>query len=144
MRAAVRAVLAVDPELEIVAETGTAAETIDQAGRTSPDVVLLDVNLPDRRGIGIISDLLAVAPQARVLVLTMHEEPSYLRGALKAGARGYLLKESTGDCLATAIRDVLAGYVYIDSSFHAHHTWSAGQTGFDRTASAALSDSPGA
>ena len=98
-----------DAEIEVTGTAGSASEAIAAAGRVRPDVVLLDLELPDMNGVEAISRIAAAAPKTRVIVLTAYDTDERVLGAIRAGARGYLLKGVTGDEIARAIRAVRAG-----------------------------------
>ena len=107
-------------DMEVVAEAGTAAALLRSALKANAHVILLDITLPDRSGISILPELRQNCPSSRVLVLTMHEEPEYLRAALAAGAGGYVVKASPSEVLVEAIRAVRRGETYIDPSLRQH------------------------
>jgi len=97
------------PDLEICGEAETAAEALRAVEKHKPDLVLTDISLPGRNGIEFIKDLRALHPDVPVLVLSMHDEALYAGRALRAGARGYVMKRAGGDRVVAAIREVLAG-----------------------------------
>jgi DNA-binding NarL/FixJ family response regulator len=103
------AILEDDAEIQVIGTAGSAADAIAAAGRDRPDVVLLDLELPDMNGVEAIPHISTVAPDARVIVLTAYDTDERVLGALRAGARGYLLKGVTGDEISRAIRAVHAG-----------------------------------
>ena len=105
----VRAALASQPELEIVAEAHTIAEAHFLAAEHRPDVVLMDLNLPDGSGIDATRDLLAAHPDTRVLVITMSAEDDAVVAAMRNGARGYVVKGAGRADLIGAVRTVAAG-----------------------------------
>jgi len=109
------AILEDDPEIEVSGTAGSASEAIAAAGRARPDVVLLDLELPDRSGVEAIPQIMAAAPEARVIVLTAYDTDERVLGAIRAGARGYLLKGVTGDEISRAVRAVWAGGSYLAS-----------------------------
>jgi DNA-binding NarL/FixJ family response regulator len=119
VRAGISLLLGHQDDMEAVGEAGTAAEAIELAGRMAPDIVLLDVTLPGGSGLECLPQLLAAAPQARVLMLSMHEDPNYVRAALGAGASGYVLKDAAYEELVDAIRSVAAGHAYVAPSLGA-------------------------
>lgn len=121
LRETLKLFLDTQPDLEVVAEAGTAEETLEK-GASNPNVVLLDITLPDRSGIAILPELRQKYPGSRVLIVTMHAEPSYLRAALAAGAAGYLVKTASPSELLEAIRMVNRGERYIDVSMRQHVT----------------------
>jgi DNA-binding NarL/FixJ family response regulator len=109
VRRGIAALLASEPDLEICAEAGSCAEarTLFEAAR--PDLLLVDVSLRDGNGLDLIGDLIARRPEARALVLTMHDETVFARRAAGAGAAGYVMKDQADECLVDAIRTVLDG-----------------------------------
>lgn len=102
-------------DMTVVAEAQNGDEAIQTARKTSPDVIILDVTMPERGGLHAIHDILKQNPDTRILLLTMHEELAYLRTALAAGASGYVLKKSVDADLLSAIRAVYKGRTYVDS-----------------------------
>lgn len=113
VRSGLRRIIDAEPDLEVVGEAGSAADAIAVAGERRPDVMVMDIGLPDRNGISAIPDLLAVSPGTRVLMLTVHDDVAYLRRAFGAGASGYLGKEAAAIELIQAIRQVAAGGQYV-------------------------------
>ncbi|MGH2656099.1 MAG: response regulator [Actinomycetota bacterium] len=109
MRAGLVELLTTDPEIEIIGEASTGREAVDQARRLAPDVVLMDVRMPDLDGIGATRELSAAAPRARVLILTTFEQDDYVFGALRAGASGFLLKRARPEELITAVHTIAVG-----------------------------------
>jgi DNA-binding NarL/FixJ family response regulator len=105
----VRAALAAQPELEIVAEAHTVAEAHALAASHSPDVVLMDLNLPDGSGIDATRDLLAAHPGLRILVITMSADDDAVVAAMRNGARGYVVKGAGRADLIHAVSTVAAG-----------------------------------
>jgi DNA-binding NarL/FixJ family response regulator len=109
MRAGLIELLTADPELEVVGQASTGREAVDQARRLAPDVVLMDVRMPDLDGIAATRELLRVASQVRVLILTTFEQDDYVFGALRAGASGFLLKRTRPEELISAVHTIAAG-----------------------------------
>jgi DNA-binding NarL/FixJ family response regulator len=109
MRAGLVELLTTDPEIEIIGEASTGREAVDRARRLAPDVVLMDVRMPDLDGIGATRELSAAAPGARVLILTTFEQDDYVFGALRAGASGFLLKRARPEELITAVHTIASG-----------------------------------
>jgi DNA-binding NarL/FixJ family response regulator len=109
MRAGLRAVLSSDETVEVVGEAGDGAEGVRLARRLLPHVVLMDVRMPGVDGIRATSELLAAAPDARVVILTTFEQDDYIFGALRAGASGFLLKRTRPEELIAAIHAVAEG-----------------------------------
>ncbi|WP_108665329.1 response regulator transcription factor [Euzebya rosea] len=109
VRAGLRRVLEEQEDLEVVAEAGTAAEAIARAGELHPDVVVMDLGLPDASGIDATDAVLRSSPGSTVLVLTVHDDIGYLRRAFAAGATGYLVKDAADSDLVTAVRALAAG-----------------------------------
>ncbi len=109
LREALRSLLASKPELEIVGEAGDGLEAIECVKREKPDLVLIDLSMPRMNGISAILEIKRQFPQTKILVLTAHCEEEYVFETLKAGAHGYILKDSTQTELVTAIESVLKG-----------------------------------
>jgi DNA-binding NarL/FixJ family response regulator len=103
------AVLSDAEDIKVVAAVGTGAEAIEAAGSLSPDIVLLDLNLPDTNGIDVTRALLGSGFLGQVLVLTMYAEDAALFSAMQAGARGYLLKGASQEEIVSGIRSVVSG-----------------------------------
>lgn len=115
LRAGLKMLIESQADMTIAGEAQNGEETIQIARETSPDVVILDVTMPQKGGLHAIHDILKNNPTARILVLTMHEELAFLRTALAAGASGYVLKKSVDADLLSAIRAVNKGRIYVDS-----------------------------
>ncbi|HEY8406875.1 MAG TPA: response regulator transcription factor [Gaiellaceae bacterium] len=113
VRSGLRMLLESEGDFEVVAEAGTADEAVRAARLEKPDVVLLDVVMPGRSGLDALDDVLEAAPDAKVLVLSMQDDPRYVREAFAAGASGYLLKEAADAELVAALREVAAGGRYV-------------------------------
>jgi two-component system, NarL family, response regulator NreC len=115
LRAGLRMLIDAQTDMTVAAEAQDGNEAIQAARKISPDVVILDVTMPERGGLHAIHDILKHKPDTRILLLTMHEEVAYLRTALAAGASGYVLKKSVDADLLSAIRAVHKGRTYVDS-----------------------------
>jgi DNA-binding NarL/FixJ family response regulator len=113
VRAGLRRVLDAEPDIETVAEAPNAERAVFEAMEHKPDVVLLDVVMPGKSGIEILPTLLENVPGARVLVLSMQDDPRYVREAFAAGASGYVLKEAADTEVVGAVRAVAAGERYV-------------------------------
>jgi DNA-binding NarL/FixJ family response regulator len=106
-------------DLAICGEAADAASALQSILVAKPDVVIVDVSLPRRSGIELIQDLKQVQPDAAVIVLSMHDEMLYAERVLRAGARGYIMKRETTEKIITAIREVLAGNLYVSDRMKA-------------------------
>jgi two-component system, NarL family, response regulator NreC len=113
VRTGLRRVLDAEPDIETVGEAPDAERAVFEAMAHEPDVVLMDVVMPGRSGIEIIPTLHQNVPQAKVLVLSMQDDPRYLREAFEAGASGYVLKEAADTEVVDAVRAVAAGERYV-------------------------------
>jgi two-component system response regulator NreC len=114
VRAGLRLLLDGQDDIETVAEAGDAREAIFEARSTKPDVVLMDVMLgTGKSGIDATSEMLHESPESKVLILSMQDDPRYVREAFAAGASGYVLKEAADTELVTAVREVAAGGRYV-------------------------------
>ena len=109
MRAGLAAVLESDDQIEVIGQASTGREAIALTRRREPDVVLMDVQMPDLDGIAATRELTGAAPAARVLILTTFEEDDYIFGGLRAGASGFLLKRTPAEELIRAVHTVAAG-----------------------------------
>jgi two-component system response regulator NreC len=113
VRSGLRRVLDAEPDIETVAEAQDAERAVFEAIESKPDVVLLDVMMPGKTGIEALPSLLQAAPAARVLVLSMQDDPRYVREAFDAGASGYVLKDAADTEVVGAVRAVAAGERYV-------------------------------
>jgi two-component system, NarL family, response regulator NreC len=113
VRAGLRALLARQADLEVVGEAEDGVVVIERCKKLAPDVVLMDLTMPGRGGVGAIADLRKSCPEVKVLVVTMHDDEAYARQAVLAGAAGYLLKKSVAEELVAAIRMVQRGQRYL-------------------------------
>src|SRR2546421_2447341 len=101
----------------VFGEARTAQETLELAQRQNWDVIILDISMPGRSGLDILEDLRRSRPRIPILLLTMHPEQQFARRALKAGAAGYLTKDSVPDELKEAIKRIVAGGRYVSAPF---------------------------
>ncbi len=109
MRAGLVELLTADVEIEILGEAATGREAVERARRLTPDVVLMDVRMPDLDGIAATQELADAAPEVRILILTTFEHDDYVFGALRAGASGFLLKRTRPEQLIAAVHTIAAG-----------------------------------
>jgi DNA-binding NarL/FixJ family response regulator len=114
LRAGLRALLGAEPGFEVVGEAGSGEEAIRILGECRPDVMLLDVSLPGISGLEATKLLKAKRPRTHVLILTVHEDETMLREAIRAGASGYISKRAVESELIGAIHAVLRGEIYVD------------------------------
>jgi len=108
-----RMILAAQPDMEVAGEAGNGKEAIELAQKLKPDVVVMDVAMPELNGIEATRRLIELSPRTRVLALSMHKDAVYVREILRAGARGYLLKDSADADLLAAVRAVAKGEGYL-------------------------------
>jgi DNA-binding NarL/FixJ family response regulator len=109
MRAGLLSVLATDESIEVVGEAADGLEAVDRVRALTPDVVLMDVRMPDLDGISATREVLATSEEVKVVILTTFEEDDYIFGALTAGASGFLLKRTSPEELIAAIKTIAAG-----------------------------------
>jgi DNA-binding NarL/FixJ family response regulator len=119
MRHGLAQLLAQQPDLVVCGESGSAEEALDCVRSLQPDLVVVDVTLPGKPGLELIKDITTMFPGVAVLVFSMHEESLYAERALRAGARGYLMKSAGAEELVKAIRHVSAGKVYLSPDLSA-------------------------
>jgi len=113
MREGLRGLLEKETDMVVMGDTGTADEAVQLAARLNPDVIIMDINMPDMNGIEATRRILAEDPAKRVLVLSLESDRRFIVEVLEAGAKGYVLKDSCFEDLATAIRIIAAGDAYI-------------------------------
>jgi two-component system response regulator NreC len=113
VRSGLRLLLEGEDDIHVEDEGGSADEAVRLARLYKPDIVLLDVTMPGRSGLEAAQEIKQAAPQAQILVLSMHDDPSYVREAFAAGASGYLLKEAADAELVHAVREVASGSRYV-------------------------------
>ena len=113
VRSGLRMLLAAEDDIEPVGEAGSAKEAVFQARSLEPDVILMDVVMPDGSGIDAVPQLLHEHPDVKVLVLSMQDDPQYVRQAFSSGASGYVLKEAADTEVVAAIREVARGGRYV-------------------------------
>src|SRR5215813_973007 len=116
MRAGLVGLLATDPDIRIVGQAGTGREAIEQSDRLNPDVVMMDVRMPDLDGIAATSEMTRSQPEAKVLILTTFEQDDYVFGALRAGASGFLRKRARPEELIAAVHAVAEGDALLSPS----------------------------
>jgi two-component system response regulator DesR len=124
LRGALAALLDLEPDITVIAQAANGHEALKLARDLSPDVIVTDIEMPLKTGLELASDLNLAESRARVIILTTFARPGYLRRALDAGARGYLLKERPASELAEAIRRVHSGLRAIDPALAAE-AWTA-------------------
>jgi DNA-binding NarL/FixJ family response regulator len=105
-----------EPDFTVVGEATSGPEALKVIRSTRPDIAIVDVSLPGMSGIALARRLTEEAQDMKILMLTLHEDRAYLRQALDAGARGYVVKRSAAANLVSAVRSVIAGGIYIDST----------------------------
>ncbi len=113
VRQGFKLILSEQPDMEIVGEAANGREAVQQAEKLQPDIVIMDVTMPELNGIEATRRITAAAPRSRVLALSMHKDAVYVREILRAGARGYLLKDSADADLIAAVRAVAKGEGYL-------------------------------
>jgi DNA-binding NarL/FixJ family response regulator len=114
VRSGLRLLLEAEDDLEPVGEAGNARDAVFQARTLKPDVILMDVVMPDESGLDVVPTLLHERPETKVLVLSMQDDPQYVRQAFAAGASGYVLKEAADVEVVAAIREVARGGRYVN------------------------------
>lgn len=118
-RAGVAHLLNKQADMIVCGEMGSPAEALSEIPKSRPDLLLTDLTMPGRSGVEFIKDVLALYPSLPILIVSMHDEVIYAERALRAGARGYIMKEAGGERLLGAIRRVLSGQVYVSEQMSA-------------------------
>ena len=119
MRHGLAQLINAESDLEVCGQCGNAAEALQGIDTLKPDLVILDLTLPDKHGLELLKDLHVLHPGTLVLVLSMHEESLYAERVLRAGARGYLMKETAADNLIKAVRRIFGGGIYLSERMSA-------------------------
>lgn len=114
LRAGLRLLIGGQHDMAVVGDVGTLREAIDAASKLQPAVIVLDLSMPGGSGVAGVQRMREAAPEARILVLTMHDDPAYVRSAMAMGASGYVVKSAADTELLTAIRAVARGRVFVD------------------------------
>jgi len=119
MRQGLAQLITNEPDLTVCAEAENARQAMEAIAAGKPDLVLVDITLPDKNGIELIKDIHALHPELRVLVISMHDESLFAERVLRAGARGYIMKQEGGKKLMLAVSHVLSGQVYVSEKMSA-------------------------
>jgi two-component system response regulator NreC len=114
VRAGLRTLIHSEPTMELAGEASGGYETIDLVEKTQPDVLVIDLSMPDLDGIAVTRQIKPRFPNVHILILTIHEDQALLREAIKAGASGYILKHAAESELIAAIQRILRGDLYVD------------------------------
>jgi two-component system, NarL family, response regulator NreC len=116
LRAGLKMLLDTEPDMEVIGDASNGQEALIQSVDLQPDVILLDITMPHMSGLEVMKQIIHRLPQTRILILTMHDDESYLREALAAGGAGYVLKQAADTELLSAIRVVYQGGTYLHQS----------------------------
>jgi DNA-binding NarL/FixJ family response regulator len=119
MRQGLSQLIGEEADLTICGEAEKASQALEGIGKLKPDLVLVDISLPDKNGLELIKDMQATQPGLMVLVISMHDESLYAERVLRAGGRGYIMKQEGGKKLMAAIRQVLSGQIYVSEKMSA-------------------------
>jgi DNA-binding NarL/FixJ family response regulator len=115
-REGLKSMISRDPHFEVVGEAGTGREGIRVASEIKPDLVIVDISLPDKSGIQVTREIRGILPKVRVMVISMHSKIDYVTESLKGGASGYLIKETASDMLIQGLQKVAKGEYFLDNS----------------------------
>lgn len=119
MRTGLAQLIGNEDDLKVGAEADNAGQALDAVAKQKFDLMLLDISLPDKNGLELIKDIRALKPELPILVVSMHDEMIYAERVLRAGARGYIMKQEGGQKFLVAIRQVLAGKVFVSEKMSA-------------------------
>ncbi|MGA2555731.1 MAG: response regulator transcription factor [Verrucomicrobiota bacterium] len=119
MREGLAQLIGHDPALKVCGDAGDAAAALEKTAALKPDLVLVDLSLPGKNGLELIKDMQALHPGVLVLAISMHDEGLYAERVLRAGGRGYIMKQEGGKKIAQAVRQVLDGHIYVSEKMSA-------------------------
>ncbi len=119
MRHGLAQLIRAEEGLDVIGEAGSAREGLEVVAKLKPDLAVIDLTLPDKNGLELVKDIRALHPSTQCIVLSMHDETLYGERALRAGARGYVMKEEAADHLVTAIHKIISGGLYVSESLNA-------------------------
>lgn len=119
MRHGLAQLIRAEEGLDVIGEAGSAREGLEVVGSLRPDLAVVDLTLPDKNGLELVKDIRALHPSTQCIVLSMHDETLYGERSLRAGARGYVMKEEAADHLVSAIHKVITGGLYVSESLNA-------------------------
>lgn len=119
MRHGLAQLIRMENGLDVCGEAGSAREGLDLVSKLKPDLAVIDLTLPDKNGLELVKDIRAMHPATACLVLSMHDESLYGERSLRAGARGYVMKEEAADHLITAIHKIMSGGLYVSETLNA-------------------------
>ncbi|MBW1659661.1 MAG: response regulator transcription factor [Deltaproteobacteria bacterium] len=128
-RIGLKSILARDDTYEVVGEAGTAVEALKLAKKQVPDYMIIDISLPDKNGIELTREVLRLLPDCKVLIVSMHTKIFYVTEALRMGALGYLVKESTSETLLKGLNAVSKGRRFVDPSLSKEIAEDLGEAG---------------
>jgi DNA-binding NarL/FixJ family response regulator len=120
VREGLKTLINAQPDMIVIGEAGDGQIALQEAQLCQPDVVIMDITMPNLNGVQATAQLKRACPQMKILALSVHDDTSYLRQLLAAGATGYILKHTAADELIQAIRMVAAGGVYLDAALASH------------------------
>jgi DNA-binding NarL/FixJ family response regulator len=116
VRQGLRALLALDSGIQVVAEASDGREAVTLTKKHQPDVLVMDIAMPQLNGIGATRQIVAESPATKIIILSAHSDDPYIQRVLEAGAVGFLIKQSSAQCLSTAIREVMNGKKFFSPS----------------------------
>jgi DNA-binding NarL/FixJ family response regulator len=140
MRQGLRTLISHQQDLTVCGEAETAGQALEAVATLMPDLILTDITLPGRNGIELIKDISAIKPGLLILVISTHDESLYAERVLRAGARGYLMKHENPSTMIQAIRQVLAGRIFVSGKMSAQILESVAGLGPTATPIKGLSD----
>jgi len=120
LRAGLTALLKSETDIRVIGEADDGKKAVEMAMKTTPDIILMDLSLPEFDGIEATRRILQELPDTRILVLSVHEESELIKEAIKSGARGYILKDALKDDLIRAIHEVMRDEIYLDADMIKH------------------------
>jgi DNA-binding NarL/FixJ family response regulator len=116
IREGIKNILRNQPEYKVIAEASSAEQAIEKVAALKPDILLLDITMPQKSGLEVLAQIQRVSRKTKILIISVHKSDAYILRALKSGVRGYLNKENAAEDLLQALRKITAGQVYLSAA----------------------------
>lgn len=140
IREGIKNILRNQPEYKVIAEASSAEEALEKVAALKPDILLLDITMPQKSGLEILQQLGRVSRKTKILIISVHKSDAYILRALKSGVKGYLNKENAAEDLLQALRKITAGQVYLSAAASSYLLEKASKSPEEMTKESVLSE----